>query len=484
MIRLRLARSVARAAALALALAATSAGAAAPMVDRSRPPLPTEVQPYEVREPERFTLSNGLEVLLVERHQVPLIDAVLVVRAGAEDDPKGLYGLASWTGAMLDEGAGDKDALAFADAVEYLGATLQVGVDFETTDLSLHVPSARFSEALSLLADAALRPRFDQKEWQRNKARRATAFLQARDDPWTLSSYARAKALFDGHRYGVPVDGRPQALERAQAADLKAFHRAHYRPDNALLVVTGDVTKETLVPLLEERFSSWKAEGPLPKSAPAAELPLPKGKEIVLVDKPGAAQSVVFVLARAPAGLEPLDGPNNVMNTLLGGSFTSRLNQNLREEKQYSYGARSMFDLRDQANVFAAYAAVATPVTAPAVSEVLKELSRIKSYVEDTEAERAKGYLALSFPSDLATGASIASFWAWAAAEGVAPERVKSYQERVLAVNERSLLEAALRDIDTQNLRVVVVGDRAKIEAELKALEVGPVRVWRAADLL
>lgn len=468
--------------ALVLALVAGDAYAAA---DRSRPPAPETPKPWRAEAPVRFTLDNGLEVLLVERHQVPLVDVVVQVRSGASHDPLDLPGAASWTSAMLTEGAGSRGALEFADAVDFLGASLAADAGWEGSRVMLHVPSARLDEGLGLLADATLRPTFPAAEWARLRERKRTEFVQWRDNPYALSQLARDRALWGAHRYALPKSGTPASLEKVTLADLKEFHRTRYTVDNAFVVVVGDVTRADAERLLEKHFATWKKAPEGFKQPVWRAPPAPKGgPAVVLVDKPGAPQSLVAALARAPDALEELDPGVEVMNTLLGGSFSSRLNQNLREENQYSYGARSSFDLREHGNVFLAMAAVATPVTAPATSEMLKELKLIKSYVEDSEAARARGYLALTFPTTFETGGAVASFWAWAYAKGVPPSRVERFPERALAQDERDVLLAARKSLPLDQLRIVVVGDRDVVEPQLAKLGVGPVTVWTADELL
>lgn len=458
---------------LFVGLVAAPAGARGP--DRSKPPLPKPPAPWKPDAPRDFTLDNGLKVRFVERHAVPLLDVVVQIGAGAAADPLGLEGTASWTLDLLDEGAGARDALGLAGAIDLLGASLSTSAEWSRSDVSLRVPSERADDALGILADVLLRPTFAETEWQKKKKEAETRFLQWREDPWALFSLARERALFGKHRYGLPRSGTPASLAQVKLKDLKAWWARYAAPDNATIFVVGDTTEAELRVLLQKHLGKWR------RAAPGGHTPLPKparieGREIVLVDKPGAPQTILAMTARAPDALDPLAADTDVMNTLLGGSFTSRLNQNLREENQYSYGARSVFQRLPAASRMFAYAAVATPVTAPAAKEMFGELVRIRSYVEDTEAERARRYLALTFPSSFETGGAVAGYWAWAAAQDKTDAEVQSYTARVLDVGHRQTLEAALRDVDTRNLRVVVVGDAAVIEPELKKLELGPIR--------
>jgi zinc protease len=471
-------------------LAASAAGAiaekpSAPVrADRSRPPAPAEPEPYRAEVPERFALSNGLPVLLVSRPGVPLVDIAVQLRAGASDDRRGREGTASLTSALITEGAGKRGALDLHEATSFLGADLSADAGWEGTRVQLHVPKPRLDEGAALLADVVLRPSFPAEEYKRLQESRRTQFLQWQDSPMVLSQLARDRALWGEHRYALPRGGTPTALEKVTREDLVAFHAAHFAPDNAFVVVAGDVTRDEVRALLERHLGQWQRKAKKPARALAPPEPPVAGARVLLVDKPGAPQSVIAAVARAPKGLLPLDPHADVMNTLLGGSFTSRLNQNLREDKGYSYGARSGFELKDLGNAFVAYSSVATPVTGPAAKEVLKELGLIRSYVEDTEARRARRYLALTYPSGFESTRSVASFWAWAEAEAVSPARVASYPADVLAVREGDVLQAALTHVEASEVRLVVVGDKAQVLEGLEALGLGPVTVYSVPALL
>lgn len=456
-----------------------------PPLDRTRPPAATSESPWQPEAPVRFRLENGLEVLLIERHQVPLVDVMVQVRSGALEDPLDLPGLAVWTSGMLTEGAGRYDALALADAVDYLGASLDADASWEGSRVMLHVPAARLDQGMALLADVTLRPNFPAAEWERYRSERQTEFLQWRDSPYALSQLAQSQSLFGGHRYGEPRGGTPTSLARTTVADLREFHRTRFTVDNAFVVVVGDTNRAEVEVLLDKHLGKF-SQRPVGFRPPVWRAPTPRAAtpEIVLVDRPGAPQSVVAAVVPAPLGLAPLDGPTEAMNTLLGGSFMSRLNQNLREDKQYAYGARSSFDLRPGANVFVASTSVATPVTAPGVVEVRRELERIRTYIEDSESQRASGYRALTFPGAFETGGAVASLWAWAHLRGVSADDVITFPERVLSTTPRAMLDAARKNLALQGLRFVVVGDRAAIGEELRKLQLGKVREVRPEELL
>src|SRR3990172_7627393 len=264
------ARILSRAASLALA-AALSTSPLQAQADRSRPPKPGPVRSLKLPPVERLSLSNGMSVLLVGVHEVPVVEVILVVRAGATDDPAGREGTAAMTADLLDEGAGGKDALALADAIDFLGATLGAAASWDASTVRLRVPVARLDDALALMAVVALRPDFPVAELQRLRKEALTDLLQARDVLGAIASRALAPAVFGpGHRYGRPQAGGAAEIASFTVADLRGFHTARYTSAASSLVVVGDVTAAVL-PALEKAFGSWKASSgaPAPPPVPA-----------------------------------------------------------------------------------------------------------------------------------------------------------------------------------------------------------------------
>src|SRR5687767_9440320 len=310
--------------------------------DRTKPPAIGPAPSLKMPAIQKQKLSNGLAVWIVKHHEVPLAQINLIVRSGSAADPIGKFGVGNLAAAMLDEGAGSRSALDLADALEFLGANLSTTSSFDYSAIRMSVPVSKLGEALPLMADVALRPTFPANELERLRKERLTTLLQARDNPGSLIQMAFPRVVYGPtHRYGTSANGLPPAIEAFTAADLQAFYRAHYRPDNATLLMVGDVTPASVMPMLEKAFGSWKAEGMAPLVAEVPMAPQLKSRQIFIVDKPDAPQSQVRIgwvgVPRSSADYAGLE----VLNTILGGSFTSRLNQNLREEHGYSYGASS-----------------------------------------------------------------------------------------------------------------------------------------------
>ena len=471
----------------ALALLAALTATAAPLfaqADRSHPPAPGPARPLKLPPVERLALSNGVPVLLVGMHEVPVVEVILVIRAGATADPAGREGLASMTADMLDEGAGGKDALTLADAIDFLGATISSGASWDASTVRLRVPVARLGQALDLLADVALRPDFPEAELGRLRKQALTELLQARDEPSAIASLALAQAVFGpAHRYGRPQAGGAAQIASFSVSELRAFHGARYVPAAASLVVVGDVTSSVL-PSLEKAFGSWKASG---AAAAVPVVPAPRqlsGRSVWLVDKKDAAQSSLRLGRVGPSWPDPAYAPNQVMNTLLGGSFTSRLNGNLREQHGYAYGAGSRFRRYLAGGLFYVASDVQTDKTAPAVAEVFKELDRILTPAPGADVERARNYAALGYVSDFETTGQVAQRMVDAVVYRLPEGFYESFVPKALAVDATALQQAARATIDPGRLALVVVGDRAKVEASLRALKLGELKSLSVDDVM
>ena len=445
--------------------------------DRSKPPALGPVRPLKLPPVQKLKLANGIPVLLVELHEVPVVQVNVFVRAGAGADPLDKPGLASLTADMLDEGAGSRSALQIADELDYLGADLQTFARWDASGVALHVPAKRLAAAMPILADVALRPTFPAAELDRVRKDRLTALLQARDEPPTIASVAFANALYGTkHRYGTPVMGTEVSVRGFSRADLQSFHQRAFQPANAAIIVVGDVAPPSIQKDLDAAFGAWKpASAAAPAAVPAAPQVAERG--IWIVDRPGSAQSEIRIGRVGPPRSTEDYFPLTVMNTILGGSFTSRLMQNLRETHGYAYGARSSFDYRLSTGPFIASAAVQTDKTGPAISEFFKELDAIRKTVTEVEVAKAKNYVALSFPSDVETTGDIAVKLGEQFIYGLPDGWLDTYVQKIGAVALGDVQRVASRYVDPDKVAVVIVGDRKKIEPEIRALNLGPIRI-------
>jgi predicted Zn-dependent peptidase len=459
-----------------------SAAAQAP--DRSAPPALGPAPVLKLPAIQKRQLSNGLPVWMVELHEVPVAQVNLVVRTGSAEDPPGKFGIASLSAAMLMEGAGARSSLEIADAVDFLGADLGASGDIDASAVRLHVPVARLAEALPILADVALRPTFPKNELERLRQERLTSLLQARDNPATIAALAFSRVLYGPtHRFGTATMGTAEAIRGFTPDDLAAFYRATFRPDNATLVVTGDIAPDRVIPLLESSFGGWKPQGSAAPAPPLATPEQPARRQVYLIDKPGAPQSQIRIGWIGVPRSTPDYFPILVMNTILGGSFSSRLNLNLREKRGYTYGAGSGFDMRMAPGPFSAQAGVQTDKTAESLTEFFNELNGIREPVPADELARAKNYVALRFPSTFETTGDMARRLEDAIVHRLPDDYFSRYVQNIQAVTAADVVRVARRYIDPSRLAVVIVGDRKVIEPGVHGLNLGPINIMSVDEV-
>jgi predicted Zn-dependent peptidase len=452
--------------------------------DRSHPPQAGPPPALKLPALQRRALSNGLRVWIVEHHQVPIVQVNLVALSGTGDDPPGQFGIASLTASMLTEGAGRRSALEIADTIDFLGAELSATSGSDSSAVRLNVPAARLGDALAVMADVAQRPTFPEAELARQKVQRLTSILQARDDPASIGQLAFARVVYgDTHRYGTALAGSAQTIQGFTVADVRAFYEAAYQPANAAIVVVGDITASRVLPLLETHFGKWTpASRPAPHNRSLTEPPR-QPRQIYIVDKPGAPQSQVRMGWVGVPRSTPDYFPITVMNTVLGGAFSSRLNLNLREKHGYTYGANSQFDMRLGAGPFLAAAGIQTDKTAEALKEFFAELEGIRQTVPEDELTRAKHYVSLRFPLGFETTGEIAGRLEQALVYHLPDDYFATYIQRIESVTAADVQRVAQKYIDPEHFAVVIAGDRAAIEPAVRALNVGPVKILTVDDI-
>ncbi len=459
-----------------LVLVAASVTLVAQQPDRKQPPPLGPAPALKLPAIQKQRLSNGLAVWIVEHHEVPLAQINLIVRSGSAADPIGKYGVGSLTAAMLDEGAGTRSSLDLADAIEFLGANLSTSSSFDASSVRMSVPVSKLAEALPLMSDVALRPTFPSADLDRLRKERLTGLLQARDNAGALIQLAFPRIVFGPtHRYGTSANGLPAAIEALTVDDLKTFYRSHFRPDNATLLVVGDLTPATALPMLEKAFGNWRADGMAPLVADVPNAPQLTKRQVYLVDKPEAAQSQIRIGWVGVSRSTPDYAVLEVLNTVLGGSFTSRLNQNLREKNGYAYGASSGFDMRLSAGPFLAAAGVQTDKTADALKEFFNELNGILTPVPPDELAKARNYVALGFPGEFETTSDMARKLEELVIYNLPDTTFSNFVPSVTSVTAADLQRAAARFIQPERMAVVVVGDLKLIEGPIRALNLGPI---------
>lgn len=467
------------------------------------PPVPTAVkdgereslnadQPWRRRQPKgralagmtlpqvkRFTLANGLTVLHSPQPGVPLVSAELVVRAGQSANPVAHPGLAGFTAAMLQEGTQTRSALALADQAADLGATLHSVSGREETRVELSSLKSAFAPALALLADVVLNPAFDPKEIERVKKTRVAALSQQRENAAQFASIVANQAFYGvAHPLGGSGLGTEQSIQATDRAALMTFWQQHYRPDQAALVVAGDITEAQLRSLAERLFGAWKRPdagiaGPVGARARATDA------KVVLVDKPGAPQTALVVVGPGPVAGGPAAQALEVMNAALGGLFTSRINTQLREVKGYTYGVSSTYVQGRETGLFGLRGSVQSDVTGAALVDMFKEFDAIRARpMGRSELQRVRNALLLSLPGQFDTNQAIADGYARVWALGLPDDHIARLPHALAAVTAPAAWRAARDHLDPQQLIVVAVGDKTKVAPQFDAWGRKPVLNW------
>ena len=444
--------------------------------DRSKPP---ELgPPPRVSLPPIITreLPNGLKLLIVEQHELPLADFVLLVGSGSTADPAGKPGIANLTSAMLREGTTTRKSLEIADQIAFLGINLSPISSWESSTLSLHTPTAQLDSALALFADVALHPSFPANEFERIRKNRLTELLQLRDQGPAIANIAFPAIIYgSAHPYGAPSIGTETSVKSLTSADLQSFYQTNFKPNNATLIIVGDVSPAQIEQKINSLFGGWQRGDVAPLNY--GEPPKSSTTTVYLIDKPGAAQSSFRIGAVGVPRSTKDYFALTVMNTILGGSFTSRLNQNLRESRGYTYGASSRFDMRRAAGPFLASAEIVTAKSDSALLEFMKELNGIRQSVPAGELSRAKRYLQLQLPGNFETTQQIAAALVPVALYGLPLDYFNNYVQNIEGITQADVARVAQQYINPGSLAVVIVGDRKTIEPGLKSINVGPISI-------
>jgi zinc protease len=447
---------------------------------RGTPPAPGPVPTVRLPAPASGMLANGLTLILDERQDLPIVAASLVFKTGSGANPLDTPGLANFVAAMLDEGTTMRNALEIADQVAQLGGSLSTGSSMDATTVSGRSLAKNFPAILDLMADVVLRPSFPAEEIERQRASRLGQLAQQRDDPSQVASRVTAAALFgERHPYGFTEIGTESSVTAMSRDDMVAFWRQHVVPNNAALLVSGDISIEELRALAEAAFSAWERGAPV---RPAVGRPTTTGARVVIVDRPDAAQTQVRVAALGAPRSSPDFRPMQVMNMALGGLFSSRLNLNLREEHGYTYGASSYFLFRRDTGAFQAASGVRTEVTAPAVVEMLKEIRGMtEAPASADELRSAKTAMINSLPGAFETTFDAVGNFSNVYVYDLGLDYYTTYAADVEAVTAEQGQAMARKYLAAERLLVVLVGDRAEIEPGLRKLNLGAIEI-RDAD--
>ena len=436
----------------------------------------------EVRTPAvaKRTLSNGLEVWTVTQRELPMIEAVLVVRAGSvHDGEKG--GRAAMTAGLLDDGTTRRPGLEFAKAVDYLAVGLGASAGDERTTISLSTLKKTADSAFALLGEMVTDPAFAADEIERDRKARLQALRQQKDQPTTIAAQTFARAVYGAsHPYGRPGVGTQTTVSAITRDDITGFYRSYYRPNNAVLVVVGDLTPAEANAYAERSLGRWQKAALPADVTTAPPRPAAKPVAVYLVDKPGAAQSEIRIgHPGAARSMDPDYYALQVLNMILGGQFTSRINLNLREARGFTYGARSSWIFTRGDGPFVASGGVFTAKTDSSLVEFMRELRDIREGRPVTEAEVtfAKGALIQAYPRSIETSRGVAFQLADLAYYGFPESELSGYLKKIEAVKPADVTRVAQKYLQPNQFSIVVVGDLSQIRTGVEALKLGPVTV-------
>ena len=444
-------------------------------VDRTTLPLPVSSAPFRFPAIHRRRLSNGLDVRVVTHRAVPIMSAVLMVRGGTAADPPQRDGLAAFTADLLDEGSGGRSALQVADEMARLGADLDVDVGPDATLLSMGSLWRSARPSLTLLAEMAIMPNLADTDIERVRKLRLERLRQLRDHAPALAERAMARVLYGAHPYGHLSLGSETALGATTADDLRLFHRGGFVPDATVLAIAGDGEADELVDIADMAFGAWEAvSGGSPVNAQAGLQPPPlePAHKLAIVSRPGSAQSELRIGHVCASRDTPDYHALVVLNMILGGQFVSRVNLNLRQDKGYTYGVRTGFDLRRGLGPFSLQTSVQSDKTVPAIREAIREIADIRGSRPATAEElaMAKASITLGYPRGFETAQQVARGIAQLALHDLPDTYFEEFVPRIEAVSLDDVSRVANHYLDVSRMTTLIVGDSDRIGADLTTL--------------
>jgi zinc protease len=443
-------------------------------------PTPGPSRDYRFPAFERLTLGNGLRVVVAPVSKLPIATVVALVDAGAAADPQGREGVALLTARALAEGPERSDGAQLAERFERLGTALDSSADWDSATVRITVMTERLPAALALLAEVVREPSFPEREVERLRQERLAELLQQRTEPRGLADDMFSKfAYAAGSRYALPDGGTEATVESVDRSAVRTFYEGRYSPSSTTIIVVGDVTVEQARAMVTDAFGSWAGRSISPVAV--VDRPAATTRLVHVVGKSDAPQSELRVGHVGVPRLHPEYFPIVVMNAILGGLFSSRINLNLREAHAYTYGAFSSFDWRRAAGPFTVSTAVRSDVTDAAVREILLEIDKLReSGVTDAELTLATSYLDGVFPIRFESTTAIASALASLVSYELPDDYFDTYRSKIRSVTADRVLQAARVHLRPEELQVVAVGDAAAVRAPLEQLGVGPVLTYDA----
>jgi zinc protease len=447
-------------------------------LDRSKEPAPGEPVPLKLPALQKATLSNGLKIVLAERHTAPVVNFTLIVNSGYSADPSDATGTASFEQRMLEEGTPTRDSLKIGEELESLSANFTATANLDYSLVSLNTLKSTLKPSLDIYADLILHPAFPEKEFVRLQKERLATIKREKVTPQAMALRVVPTLLYgQGHPYAVPFTGTgtEAAVSKMTREDLAKFHETWFKPNNATLLVVGDTTLAEIKPELERLLASWKRGDVPQRSIPQAGQP---EKDVVyLIDRPGSGQSVIFGAQLAPPQNDPDAIALQLVNDVFGGNFSSRINMNLREDKHWSYGVRSILPAARGQRPYISVSAVQTDKTKESMIELVKEYKGIVGGKPITEEELKDEQTdaTLALPGSFETVQQLSGAYGNILQYGLPEDYYNTFTQKAMAVTPESAEEIAKKYILPGHLIWVVVGDMSKVESGIRELKLGEV---------
>ena len=425
-----------------------------------------------------------MRLVIAPLPKLPVVSIMAVVEAGATTDPLGHEGLAQLTARALVEGTASMDGVQLTERLEGIGSSIEPATDWDYVSASTTVLTQRAPAALQLLGDVLMSPAFPEREIERLKRERIAELLQQRAEPRGLADEMFSRFLYGpGSRYAEPEGGNERSVTKLGRNDVVAFHRRQYRPGTTILVIAGDITRTDALRMVQDTFGPWA--GPAPVATTVQDSPARRTRAVHLVAKPDAPQSELRVGHVGVPRLHPDYFSLVIMNAVLGGLFSSRINLNLREAHAYTYGAFSAYDWRRGAGPFVVSTAVKSDVTDRAVHEIAHEIERMREAPPTTEElTLATSYLDGVFPIRYETTSAIAGALASLVVHDLPDDYFDRYREHIRAVTGEHVLDAARRHLHPEQLQVAVVGNPEVVRAPLETLGMGRISMYDSEGTL
>lgn len=435
---------------------------------QATPPPPATPRSGKFPTPVEQTLPNGLRVIVIERSDSPLISAQVLIKNGGEVDPPELAGLADMTANLLTKGTQTRDATKIAQEVESLGGSLDSGARWDASFANVSVMSSKISQAMEILADVVRRPTFKSEEVERLRQQNLDNFTLALGDPGTIARFVAARVVFGDSPYGHPVGGTTESLTRLSAADIAKMHSRYYRPDNAILVIGGDISAKEGIALATRYFGDWqKPTTPMPTLGAAENTSLKTGR-VVVIDKPDAGQAAVFLARTGINRRDPDYFRGIVSNSVLSG-YSGRLNQEIRIKRGLSYGAASVLDTRRDVGPFLASAQTKNESGAVVADLLMGEISRLSSSPPaDAELTPRKAVLIGNFSRNLETASGLVGQVGSLALYGLGLDEINRYINNVQAIGTTDIQKFAGGRLDAKTSNIIVVGNAKAFLPELQ----------------